>query len=68
MPLNMFHHIKASGGTIYEPTVRSGFIQEIDKEFKSVQMPYMDSLCTPPAGNGVPIPTFANIYSVTNEL
>ena len=27
----------------------------------------MDALCTPPAGNGVPIPTFSNIYSVTNE-
>ena len=30
-------------------------------------MPDMEALCTPPAGNGVPIPTFANIYSVTTE-
>ena len=27
----------------------------------------MDEICIPPTGKGVPIPTFANIYSVTNE-
>ena len=67
MPLNMFHHVKASGGTIHEPTVKIGFIQGIDRELISVQMPDMEALCNQPVGNGVPIPTFANIYSVTNE-
>ena len=67
MPLNMFHHVKASGGTIHEPTVKIGFIQGIDRELTSVQMPDMEALCNQPVGNDVPIPTFANIYSVTNE-
>ena len=65
--LNMFHHVRVEGGTVYDSTVHTSFMQGVDKEFATPMTPDTDILFEKPAGAAIPVPTITNILQVTTK-
>ena len=60
--LNIFHHTKSTGGTAYDSTVNTGFIQEgTAKEEAHAMTPDIDTLCEVSTETAVGVPTIASI-------
>ena len=60
--VNIFHHLKKMGGTIYQPEVIYGFIQGTGKSTSWIMTPDTETLCKTPEGDavGTPTPTALN--------
>ena len=58
--VNIFHHLKKIGGTIYQPTVAYGFIQGVGKTTAWTMTPDTVILSETPTGAAVPTPTPTN--------
>ena len=63
--VNIFHHLKKIGGTIYQPTVAYGFIQGVGKTTAWTMTPDTVILSETPTGAAVPTPTPTNLNAIT---
>lgn len=71
--VNIFHHLKKVGGTIYQPTVAYGFIQGVGETTSWTMTPDTSLLSEKPTGGAVLTPTPTNLHGITtianvNEL
>ena len=64
--VNIFHHLKKVGGTIYQPTTLYGFLQGVGKSTTWVVTPDTDILSKKPEGNATPTPTPTDLNKVTS--
>ena len=63
--MNVFHHLKIVGGTVYDATVDIGFVQGVGQETSLTMTPDIDILCDKSGGAAVPVPTMTTIMGVT---
>jgi hypothetical protein len=63
--INIFHHLKKIGGTIYQPNVSYGFIQGTGTTTTWTMTPDTSILTENPAGDAVPTPTPTNLNGIT---
>ena len=63
--VNIFHHMKKIGGTIYQPTVLYGFLQGVGKSTTWPMTPDIETLCKDPEGEPVATPTPTNLIGLT---
>ena len=64
--INMFHHVKILGGTVYDSNVQIGFIQGVHKDMATTMTPDIDVLCSMTATAAIPVPTVTDILKASN--
>ena len=65
--VNIFHHLKKFGGTIYQPTTSYGFIQGVGKSTSWTMTPDTDTLSKKPTGEAIAIPTATSLNAITSD-
>jgi hypothetical protein len=63
--VNIFHHMKKTGGTLYQPATAFGFLQDVGSDTTWPMTPDTDVLCKTPEGEAVATPTPTAIYGLT---
>jgi hypothetical protein len=63
--VNIFHHMKKMGGTIYQPAAVYGFLQGVGESTTWPMTPDIDTLCTNIDGDPVAMPTTTNLVGLT---
>ena len=64
--MNVFHHVKILGGTVYDSNVQIGFIQGASKDMATTMTPDIDILCSMTATTAIAVPTVTDILKATN--
>ena len=64
--VNIFHHLKKIGGTLYHPTTLFGFIQGVGQGTTWVMTPDTEILGKKPEGDAIPTPTPTTLNNVTS--
>mmetsp|Transcript_12947 Transcript_12947/g.15812 ORF Transcript_12947/g.15812 Transcript_12947/m.15812 type:complete len:175 (+) Transcript_12947:268-792(+) len=63
--LNIFHHVQHIGGTVYDSTIHTGFIQGTTKEEANPMTPDIATLYEVSTGTAVGVPTITSILNAT---
>ena len=64
--VNIFHHLKKIGGTIYHPETAYGFLQGVSRNTTWTMTPDMDVLSNKPEGAAVATPTSTTLNGLTS--
>ena len=64
--VNIFHHMKKIGGTIYQPTTAYGFLQGVGVNTTWPMTPNTEILCKTPEGAAVATPTPTHLNGLTS--
>jgi hypothetical protein len=63
--VNIFHHLKKMGGTIYQQEITYGFLQGLGRSTTWTMTPDTETLCKSPLGEAIGTPTATNLNAVT---
>ena len=63
--VNLFHHLKKIGGTIYQPAIAYGLIQGVGKATSWIMTPDTELLSTKPTGDAISTPTATVLNGVS---
>jgi hypothetical protein len=63
--VNIFHHLKKIGGTIYQQNTAFGLLQGVGKSTTWIMTPDTETLCRTPTGDAVGTPTTTNLNGIT---